>query len=207
MTSDTIEKLLEAAKASSEGDTSINLAKRHFLDDGLALQFFRETRGRLFQIGEWRGSSSVTEYDLFDDKGLQINGEPISVGKFIRIGLYGSGKYDWVRVESIIDEPNEVVLTVKPSFDPTSDPFDASSISHFFGPQATNNFCLQLNDKVVAFYVIGLNENQNTSFTDSLIESARNAAVANIGYYSGLQKSVWKEFCLNILKTDDEKKG
>lgn len=59
----------------------------------------------------------------------------------------------------------------------------------------------------VAFYVIGLNENPNTAFTDGLIETARNAAVANIGYYSGLQKKVWKEFCSNFLKTDDEKEG
>jgi len=56
-------------------------------------------------------------------------------------------------------------------------------------------------------YVIGLDENQNVSFTDSLIESARNAAVANIGYYSGLQKSVRKEFCSNFLKSDVEKEG
>lgn len=207
MTSGTIEKLLEAAKSSAETDTSINLAKRQFVEEDGAIDFFKATRGRLFRIDEWKKNSSVTDYDLFDQSGGQINGDPIAVGRFIRIALYGSGKYDWVRVSSITDEPNELVITVKPSFDPTLTPRDPSSISHFFSPEATNNFCLQLNEKVVAFYVIGLNEHQNTSFTDGLIEAARNAAVANVGYYSGLQKDVWKEFCSNVLQTDDEKKA
>ncbi len=38
-----------------------------------------------------------------------------------------------------------------------------------------------------------------------MIESARNAAVANVGYYSGLQDKVWKEFCSNALLGDEEK--
>lgn len=207
MTSGAIEKLLEAANSSPEGDTSINLAKRQFVDVGPAVEFFQATKGRLLRIDDWKKNSSITDYDLFDESGAQVNGEPIAVGRFMRIALYGSGKYDWVRVVSIMDEPEEFVITVQPSFDPTATPRDTSSISHFFSPKATNNFCLQLNEKVVAFYVIGLNENQNTSFTDGLIESARNVAVANLGYYSGLQKTVWKEFAMNVLKEENEKKG
>jgi hypothetical protein len=64
---------------------------------------------------------------------------------------------------------------------------------------------VQRNGKTVAFYVIGLNEKQNTKFTDSVIESARNAAIANIGYYSGVQKFVWKQFASNFLATEEEK--
>jgi hypothetical protein len=126
---------------------------------------------------------------------------------FIRISLYGAGKYDWVQVVSITDEPGEFIVTVKPSHDPTERPVNLDSISHFFGPEATNNFCVQKAEKTVAFYVIGLDEHQNTKFTDGLIESARNSAVANIGYYTGLQKGVWKEFCKNFLSTDEEKEG
>jgi hypothetical protein len=199
MTSGTIEKLLEAANSSPETDTSINLAKRQFVESAAAAAFFRETRERILRIDEWKKNSSVTDYDLFDESGARINHEPIAVGRFIRIALYGSGKYDWVRIVSITDEPQEFVITVQPTFDPTAAQRDPSSISHFFSPEATNNFCLQMNDKVVAFYVIGLNEHQNTSFTDGLIESARNAAVANVGYYSGMQKAVWKEFCSSVL--------
>jgi hypothetical protein len=205
MHTSTIEELIKAANSSSEGDTSLNFAKRGFLDQVECDQFFETTRSKLFDIEEWNKNSSPTKYAVFDSSGRQTDTDPISVGMFIRISLYGSGKYDWVRVVSITDEPDEIIVTVKPTFDPTQEPQESDSISHFFRPEATNNFCLQRDGKTLAFYVIGLNERQNTKFTDGLIESARNSAVANIGYYSGLQKSVWKEFCSNFLSTDEEK--
>ena len=205
MTQSKIESLLAAAKSSSQTDTSINLAKKFFEDENESRSFFLDTRERLFNINEWNRNSSPTGYVLFDESGRETNSRDIAIGMFIRIALYGSGKWDWVRVSEIHDDPNEVVITVKPSHDPTEQPPDRESISHFFHPDAENNFCLQRQEKMVAFYVIGLNERQNTEFADGLIESARNAAVANIGYYSGLQKAVWKEFCLNFLSTEEEK--
>jgi hypothetical protein len=201
----TIESLLKAANSSPDGDTSVNFAKRQFLDDAECIAFFRATRSALFSIFEWSKNSSATDYAVFDASGEESTDGVIGVGRFIRIKLYGGGKYDWVRVVSIVDDQQEVILTVKPSYDPTQRPIDVESTSHFFGPQATNNFCLQRDDKTVTFYVIGIDEKQNTKFTDSLIESARNAAVANIGYYSGLQKTIWKEFCRSFLRTDEEK--
>ena len=203
----TIEKLLEAANSSTEGDTSVNLAKRTFLDQSDCDAFFGETCSKLRDLAEWNKNSSATECARFDDSGNMLEPAPLSVGNFIRMSLTGSGKYDWVQVISIVEEENEFIVTVKPTFDPTEQPPDRENISHFFGPEATNNFCVQRVDKAVTFYVIGLNERQNSKFTDSLIESARNAAVANVGYYSGLQKAVWKQFASNFLKTDEEKEA
>ena len=204
MDTTTIESLLEAANSAPENDSSINMEKRIFTTAPLSDDFFAMTRKRMVDIEEWKKNSSVTDYDLFDESGGEVNSQPISIGKFIRIALYGTGKYDWVEVDEIVDRPNEFVIIVRPSHDPTQ-PDERDSVSHFFGPDARNHFCLQLNDKTVAFYVIGLHEKQNTKFTDGLIESARNAAVANIGYYSGLQKGVWKEFCTRMLQSDEEK--
>jgi hypothetical protein len=204
MTSSGIERLLQTANSSEDGDTSVTSGKRHFLNTSDAEQFFRDVCDRLLKIDEWNKNSSVTEYELF---GAGREDGKIQFGSFIRIKLYGSGKSDWVRVLSIAKEPNEMIITVKPSHDPTEDPVDESLTSHFFGPEATNSFCVQLDGQEVAVYVIGLNERQNTRFTDSLIESARNAAVANVGYYTGLQKSVWKQFCKNFLEADEENDG
>lgn len=204
MASGTIESLLKAANSSTDNDTSVSVVKRTFLKDYDCAAFFEIAKASLLRIEEWNKNSSVTSYDLFDGSGRSDGSGLISEGKFIRIALYGSGKYDWVRVLKIVDKQDEFVMTVKPSYDPTDGP-DRSSISHFFGPGAENNFCIQRIEKTVGFYVIGLNEKQNTRFTDTLIETARNAAVANIGYYSGLQKSVWKDFASNFLRTDEEK--
>lgn len=202
--SGTIESLLKAANSSTEGDTSVNVSKRVFLDEDECKAFFAATKARMVDINEWNKNSSATEYELFDETGSVVN-QPISVGHFIRIGLHGGGKYDWVHVVSIPVEEDEFIINVRTSHDPTQKPPDPNLISHFFGPEARNNFCLQRNGKTVAFYIIGLNEKQNTKFADSLIESARNAAIANIGYYSGLQKTVWKQFASNFMKTDEEK--
>ena len=205
MASNTIEDLLKAANSSPDGDTSVNVAKRTFLDEEKCVAFFEDVRSRMVRIDEWNKNSSATGYELFDETGEKAADGSIEVDRFIRINVYGSGKYDWVRVVSIVDDPLEFVLEVKPSYDPTEDPVETSKISHFFGPEATNNFCLQRDEKTLAFCIIGLNEKQNTEFTQSLIESARNAAIANVGYYSGLQKAVWKDFGTNFLKTDEEK--
>ncbi len=205
MNRDKIEKLMAAANSSPDGDTSVNIAERTFLQDDDCRTFFELTRSKLFQLTEWNKNSSASEYKLFEESGHEAGDTTITVGRYIRIRLYASGKYDWVRVMSIHDEPDEVVLTVKPIYDPTAEPVDTSTVSHFFGPEAENNFCVQRNEKTVAFYIIGLNEKQNTQYTDSLIESARNAAVANVGYYSGLQDTVWKQFCTKMLETDEEK--
>ena len=51
------------------------------------------------------------------------------------------------------------------------------------------------------------NRRTRPAFTDSVFESARNAAIANIGYFSGLQKTVWTQCASNFLQTDQEKKG
>lgn len=200
-----IERLLQAANSSREGDTSLNLAKRVFLDQADCDRFFESVCSNLFRIDEWNKNSSAADYRFFDESGRPRDDRPIEIGGFIRIGLYGGGKYDWVRVISITKETDELVMTVKPSFDPTQQPQEPNRTSHFFDPEATNNFCVQRHGKAVAFYVIGLNEHQNSKFTEGLIESARNVAVANVGYYTGLQKAVWKQFSANFLKTDEEK--
>jgi len=199
-----IERLLEQANSSPANDSSINSAKRQLTSESEASRLFEDTRRRMLDIGEWGKNSSATEYALFDREGSEISGEKVSVRHFIRIALYGGGKYDWVEVESITDEPTEFVITVRPTYDPTEHPADQNNISHFFAPEARNNFCLQLNEQTVAFYVIGIHEKQNTKFTDGLIEAARNAAVANVGYYTGLQKTIWKEFAASFLETNKE---
>ena len=196
-----IEELLDAANSSEDADTSVTSTSRTFSDESEADRFYDDLCDRLLKVSEWNKNSSVTGYEIF---GKGEHDGVIGVDSFIRIKLYGSGKADWVRVLSITREANEMVITVKPTFDPTEDPVDKSTTSHFFGPEATNNFCAQRGDRRITMYVIGLNERQNTKFTDSLVESARNAAVANIGYYSGLQKTVWKQFCKNFVEPDEE---
>ena len=196
-----VQDLLKQANTSPEGDTSVNFAKRSFGSEAECTNFFAQSKQRLLTISEWDKNSSPSSYKLYDNGGRQI-GESIAVGDFFRITLHGSGKYDWVEVESIYETPLEFIITVKPSFDPTADPQDKGVISHFFVPEARNNFYLQNDGKMLSMYVIGIGEKQNTENTSGAIETIRNAATAtaNLGYYLGIQKTTWTEFCSNFLK-------
>jgi hypothetical protein len=202
-----IEQLLKLANSTDEPVTSVNSARRTFPDEAGSGAFFDIVRRSLYDINEWSHNSSPSAYALFGRDGVDVSGRPISEGDFIRINIYGSGKYDWVEVLRIHESSNETVITVKPTYDPTSDPLDTESISHFFHGDARNNFCVQLDGSVVNFYVIGLNERQNVAEADGVVESVRNAAAANLSYYLGIQKGVWAEFCKNFLRTADEKAG
>jgi len=194
-----IETLLKQANSVENGTTSVNSARKAFASAVESGAFFGQVRRNLLDIQKWSANSSSSSYALFDKKGAEKNGL-IEKGDFIRITVHGSGKNDWVNVIHIADSADEVIITVSPSFDPTEKPQRSEVISHFFDGAAQNNFCLQRIDRTVAIYVIGLNERQNVSETAGLIESARNAAIANLGYYSGLQKAVWNEFCTNFLE-------
>ncbi|MEJ7846884.1 MAG: hypothetical protein WKF92_02220 [Pyrinomonadaceae bacterium] len=195
-----IQDLLKEANSSKEGGTSVNFAKRSFRSEIERSNFFDQTKRSLLMIDEWDKNSSPSSYKLFDNDGLEIGGEPISTGNFIRITLHGSGKYDWVEVVSIYDTPAEFVITVKPSYDPTTNPQDKTVISHFYVPEARNNFCLQNDGKTLSMYVIGIAERQNTESTGGVGETIRNAATANLGYYLGIQNATWTQFCSNFLK-------
>lgn len=202
-----IETLLKQANSSDKNDTSVTSAECRFTSEAECSDFFRSIKPKLFLIENWRGSSSLTNHEHFNETGFQTEDRPLAIGSFIRMTLYGTGKFDWVKVVSIDDGPDELVLTVQPTYDPTESPQEKGVVSHFFSGEARNNFCLQKHDKTVTFWVIGLDEKQNTSRTGGVLESARNIVVANLGSYLGAQKAMWTEFCKNFLKTDERKQN
>ena len=198
--SEKIQSLLEQANYSEATDTSVNSAKRTFLSEQEAGLFFEKIKEELRNLAKWNEKSTPSSYELFDESGEISSSKMILPGKFIRITVRGSGKYDWVRVLNLHEAEDEFIITVSPTFDPTAETVDRSVTSHFFKTEATNNFCLQKDDLSVALYVVGLNEKANIKESANPLEAARNATAANLGYYLGLQKAMWTEFCKNFLE-------
>ena len=203
--SNKIQDLLTKAELQKNSATreqsSVTNAERTFSNHAEAETIFDQLKEKLFHINRWNTASGISGYKLFDENGNDRGDERAIVGDFIRISLTGSGKYDWVRIIDIYQAPNEVVLTVQPSFNPTEPAPDEKEISHFFTDDATNNFCLQRNGKDLKLYVIGLSEKTNTTETNNLLETARNFATANLGSYLGIQIGEWKKFCESFLET------
>jgi hypothetical protein len=199
-----LKELFEKAQSAAEHDTSINGAERDCAAEPEAREVFAEFRRKLLDLPRWNSESALTSFAHFDADGREIEAQPLAEGDFIRIALKGSGKYDWVRVARIEQTDDEAVVTVSPEFDPTAEQPDRETTSHFFTSAATNNFCLQRDQTKILFYVIGLEEKTNLGETGNTLETARNALVANLGYYLGIQKGEWKTFCRNFLELEKE---
>ena len=198
--SEKIEDLLHQAEQTPQ-ESSITCASRSFSDERQAGEIFEKLKQKLLQIKDWNDKSGISSYKLFDENGNQTHRARAAIGDFIRLALHGSGKYDWVKIIDIYDAPDEIVLTVKPCFDPTEKEVDKAVTSHFFTSDATNNFCIEKRKAEINFCVIGLSEKTNTSETDGMIETIRNAAVANVGSYFGIQKAEWKKFSETFLNS------
>ena len=192
-------------QASQEPNTSsVSSAKRNFTDEEQARSVFLEVNEKLLNLDNWNKNSVLSNFEIFDENGDVQADKTIRIGGFERISLKGTGKYDWVKIIDIYGNETEFVITVKPTYDPTEDNPDKKTVSHFFTDEATNNFCLQQDDKSVTLYVIGLNEKQNAGETDNVVETVRNVAVANLGSYLGIQKSEWTTFCKNFLSSENK---
>ena len=196
--------LLKSTESLPNDEFSITSASSELGSKKTAEKFFEGLKQRIRDLNEWNRRSSLSAYEAFDEDGKAAGQQVIEEGKFIRITITGTGKSDWVSVERIYEAPDELIITVKPSFDPTESPQKKGEISHFFGAAARNNFCVVREDKTVGVYVIGVNEKLNTDRTSGVIESARNTAVANLGYYLGIQKAIWKNFCESFLKEESD---
>lgn len=201
--------LEEAAKTenfSSDEMSSVASAKCVFPNESEATNAFARFSEKLFQINRWNSHSVITSFELFEKNGVAASRKTAKAGDFIRISMTGTGKSDWVKITSIDDSsPNEIILIVQPTYDPTDEKPDKTHTSHFFKSESNNNFCLQKKDETINFYVIGLNEKSNIEDTKNIIEAARNIATANFGHYLGIQKAEWSAFCKNFLEISDSK--
>ncbi|MEO6588715.1 MAG: hypothetical protein ABIP06_05255 [Pyrinomonadaceae bacterium] len=190
--------LLKQAKANAD-ESSISSADKSFETAQKANEGFLSLKNKLLSIGEWNAHAFTSSYELFDEDGNVVGNGELAVGLLIRIKIAASGKFDWIRVINFHGAADEFIITVKPAFDPTAENKNKNIISHFFTDESTNNFCLFKKNKTVAFYVIGLNEKQNTTETSGALETIRNLAV-NVATYLGTQKSEWEKFCHHFLE-------
>ena len=200
-----IQNLLEQAAAQAESSTAeastVTNGTRNCSTETEAENVFQRLKQKLHRIEQWNAESNLSSFALFDENGFSKMEKIAAVGDFIRITLPGSGKDDWVKIIDIHETADEIVLTIQPSPNPT-DEDNESTTSHFFTDDSTNNFCLQKNGAKLNFYVIGLGEKSNTKDTSGIIETVRNFATANVGYFFGIQKAQWQNFCDNFVEIE-----
>jgi len=192
--------------SSGTGKSTITSASRIFPRTHDADDLFNELRPELFRIREWNKKATLTSFELFDEKGNVSERQTATTGDFIRLSIAGTGKNDWAKVIEIVDEPREAILTIQPSSNPTENHLDKNNTSDFATSTSTKSFCLEKNDAIVSFYVIGLSEKPNADEAGSFMERARNVAVSKVGPYFRIQKVEWKTLCVNFLRFTDQER-
>jgi hypothetical protein len=141
---------------------------------------------------------------------MNTNGEKLNrlaqPGDFIRIDIPGPGSatgegYDWVRIESIDDQPNpgsdheSVVLQVRPASNPQNSDAD---IAHFFNNSATSTFMVERKSLRVTASIHGRNEVPNTD-VERTVDKMRNSVVATAAT-SGFAALHWSLLVKGILR-------
>jgi hypothetical protein len=172
-----------------------------------AQQQFAIAKHRLLDITHWgeiaKGPSS--EFSLTDEAGNEITREAI-VGDHIKINLPGPGNWagggdDWVRIESIahyadpVTDEEAVVMTVKPSPNPTN---DSADIAHFFKDEATSTFLVKRTGNYLNSGVHGRNELPNVN--SGVIDSIRNRMIA-LSAMAGFSSPQWKHLAMGLIDT------
>ena len=95
---------LREKAAQDENHSSLSAAENEFADESAAQQAFATLRGKLSNVQEWNAHGLVSSFELYDESGEPSPDKKLAVGKFLRISLPATFKYDWVRVESVAPE-------------------------------------------------------------------------------------------------------
>ena len=209
MISSNVENLLKQANekhSPPDVTSSVSNAERVYQTTEEAETAFQKFKEKLFLVEHWNKASVIASFAHYDENGNEQPQKPFAVGSMVKITLPGSGKDDWVKILEINDAlPTEIVIRLQPSFDPTiADAEEDKHTSHFFVHTSTNNFCLQRVDKTLNFYVIGIGEQTNTEDSSGVLETIRNVATSNVGYFFGIQKTQWQTFCENFIEADEQ---
>jgi hypothetical protein len=160
---------------------------------------FEVTKKKLLDINKWSELPGFTsEFQIFD-KARKPKEKP-DEGDFIRIILPGPLPENWVRIIAIKDEGDLVFLSVRPDKNPCER--DKEEIDHFFSPESTNNFAIELDENKVNAYVLGRKESINNRGEKAGDRAIINTIIAEGGwaFFQDIQWQTLTDYLVNHLE-------
>ncbi|MBC7565696.1 MAG: hypothetical protein H7223_01875 [Pedobacter sp.] len=171
-----------------------------------AISHYYVVKKRLLDVNSWFEFANlpVSSFKLFDHS-CRVAERSAIEGDYIRIDIPGPGTktgqgYDWVVVESILEESNNyasvLTMRVRPSAHPLS---DDQHTAHFLTDAASSTFQIKRSEAIVIAEQHGRNEipNRETAHT---FDNLRNTVVSwssKIGFsypqWKGLVKGLVKQ--------------
>jgi len=174
-----------------------------------ALVAFERAYDRMNDPLQWHKLTRVIIARFLLPSDPNLNHYPlIREGNFFRIEIPGPGPntgdgYDWVKVDTVIDEKNPKASTelFGMTFRACSNPEgNSNTTAHFFQSLATSTFITRRNYNTLTSSYHGRNEIPNTH-THSTLGNIRNAYVA-LGAGAGLSETVWSILIKSFLQED-----
>jgi hypothetical protein len=167
--------------------------------------YYEVVKGRLLDVNSWclYAKLPVTSFKLFDEK-CRVAERLVQEKDFIRIDIPGPGPktgqgYDWVVVESIVEESDEEGLVISMTVRPTAHPLsDDPHTAHFLSDVSSATFQVKQSGNTVAAEQHGRNEvpNRDTAHT---FDNVRNTMVG-WGSKLGLSFPQWKGLVKGLVK-------
>lgn len=181
-------------------------AQTDFNSTAAAKEFYAVAKNKLMEVYRWYEVCQVpvSTFILTDRSGEEVK-RWVQEGDYLKIDIPGPGTstgdgYDWVKVESVMEEstPDTDVtsITVRPASNPQN--LDADT-AHFFEDSATSTFQVKRIGTAVHAEVHGRNEKANTN-TDKVTDNIRNTLV---GWSAKLGMSFpqWKSLVSGLVET------
>ena len=170
-----------------------------------AILYYEVVKARLLNVNKWfeLAKLPLSSFKLFDHS-CRVADRNACEGDYIRIDIPGPGTktgqgYDWVVIESIVEEDEEhasvVSMTVRPSPHPLSgDPHTA----HFLKEDASSTFQIKRSGNLVIAEQHGRNEVPNRD-TAHRLDNLRNTVV---GWSTmlGFSYPQWKSLVKGLVK-------
>ena len=153
---------------------------------------FKRSIEKLFDVNQWSNLPGFTSaFQLHDPNGLEKDAKMPQVNDYVKIILPGPVPENWVVVSHINEGEEMVEFTVNPSINPTKHREEQDKIEHFFIPEASSTFRVQLDGNKISAFEIGKNEGINNN------EDAGNRKLINTliaeGGWAGVQEFQWNK--------------
>ncbi len=157
-----------------------------------AMSEFKRSVEKLFDVNQWSNMPGITStFQLHDENGNEKDARRPEVNDFVKIILPGPMPENWVVVTDIDESDQRAEFTVSPSINPTKREKDQDKIEHFFIPEASSTFRVQIDGNKLSAYEIGKNEGINND------EDAGNRKLINTliaeGGWAGVQDFQWNK--------------
>ena len=191
-----------------EGSKMDIYAETELNSTAAAKAYYEQAKNKLLEVYRWYEVCAVpvSTFMLTDPDGNEVQ-RRAQEGDYLKIDIPGPGTstgdgYDWVKVESIMEEStpdtNVISMTVRPAANPQH---VENNTAHFFQDSATSTFQVKRVGTMLHAEIHGRNEQPNTD-TDQVIDNVRNTLV---GWSAklGLSFPQWKSLVTGLVKTEE----